>query len=274
MPPYRVIGHGISRRLHDESRRIALFFERRIVALLAIWASIAILGGLMRVAVLFHNYPHLATDDRIPGLMLPYLMIAAAPGLAYWLASRAYPQGLGRNQPSLRLAAFGSWQALPEGKAQSYPGYGFEGFLVSLAGGMLLTMIMRLGTYLLAMPAMPVGAPAWATAAFRIMSFDVAFLSFMYTVCFTMALRAAPLFPRMLVLTWCYDLLMQLAIAKYIAAAGVVPGIVAGPFAELLGGNVRKVLISMAIWLPYLVLSTRVNLTYRNRVRAPALSGS
>jgi hypothetical protein len=28
----------------------------------------------------------------------------------------------------------------------------------------------------------------------------------------------------------------------------------------------QKVMISMAIWLPYLILSERVNLTYRSRV--------
>jgi hypothetical protein len=36
----------------------------------------------------------------------------------------------------------------------------------------------------------------------------------------------------------------------------------------MLTGNVKKVLISMALWLPYLLLSTRVNVTYRHRVPA------
>jgi hypothetical protein len=36
----------------------------------------------------------------------------------------------------------------------------------------------------------------------------------------------------------------------------------------LLDGNAKKVLISVALWLPYLLLSTRVNVTYRNRVPA------
>ena len=35
---------------------------------------------------------------------------------------------------------------------------------------------------------------------------------------------------------------------------------------HVLEGNVKKVLISMALWLPYLLLSTRVNVTYRRRV--------
>jgi hypothetical protein len=36
----------------------------------------------------------------------------------------------------------------------------------------------------------------------------------------------------------------------------------------MLEGNLKKVLISVAIWLPYLLLSRRVNLTYRLRVPA------
>jgi hypothetical protein len=31
---------------------------------------------------------------------------------------------------------------------------------------------------------------------------------------------------------------------------------------------VKKVLISVALWLPYLLMSTRVNVTYRSRIPA------
>ena len=37
---------------------------------------------------------------------------------------------------------------------------------------------------------------------------------------------------------------------------------------NLLEGNVKKVLISVALWLPYLLMSTRVNVTYRSRIPA------
>jgi len=43
---------------------------------------------------------------------------------------------------------------------------------------------------------------------------------------------------------------------------------VASALHSLLDGNVKKVLISMGLWLPYLLLSTRVNVTYRHRVPA------
>jgi hypothetical protein len=36
----------------------------------------------------------------------------------------------------------------------------------------------------------------------------------------------------------------------------------------LLDNNVKKVLISAALWLPYLLLSRRVNVTFRHRLRA------
>lgn len=263
---------AISARLLDESRRLAALFRRRLPWLLALWGVLALCGGLARIAVLVRSYPALAEPVPIAVHLAPYLLIGIAPAMAVFLVSRTFPNEA-PPQPAFRLSPVGRWQDLSAGQARATPGYGLEGWLVSLAGGMLLAMVMRLGTFLLAMPAMPPGTPAWALAAFRIMAFDVAFLGFMYAACFTMALRAAPLFPRMLVLTWGYDLLMQLAIARHIAAAGPIPAIVAEPFAALLEGNARKVLITIAIWLPYLILSQRVNLTFRHRTRyamAPA----
>jgi hypothetical protein len=47
-----------------------------------------------------------------------------------------------------------------------------------------------------------------------------------------------------------------------------LPGPVGVSLADMLEGNLKKVLISVAIWLPYLLLSRRVNLTYRWRVPA------
>jgi hypothetical protein len=80
-----------------------------------------------------------------------------------------------------------------------------------------------------------------------------------------MALRTVPLFPRMLLLAWGLDILMQLAIAKTIVATPGLPADVAGPLHGLLEGNITKVLISAFVWLPYLILSERVNVTYRRR---------
>jgi hypothetical protein len=93
-------------------------------------------------------------------------------------------------------------------------------------------------------------------------------MSFFYMVCFVMALRSVPLFPRMLLFAWGLDILAQLFIAKTIAATPGVPAMVAQPLHGLLEGNITKVLISAFVWLPYLILSERVNVTYRGRVSA------
>ena len=47
-----------------------------------------------------------------------------------------------------------------------------------------------------------------------------------------------------------------------------LPADVAAALQPLLEGNVMKVLISIVLWLPYLLLSKRVNVTYRHRVPA------
>ena len=61
---------------------------------------------------------------------------------------------------------------------------------------------------------------------------------------------------------------MQMLTAKFVAGAPGLPVDVATALCSLLDGNVKKVMISVALWLPYLLLSTRVNVTYRNRVPA------
>jgi hypothetical protein len=61
---------------------------------------------------------------------------------------------------------------------------------------------------------------------------------------------------------------MQLVTAQLVTSAGSVPLAVATALKYLLIGNVKKVLISMALWLPYLLLSKRVNVTYRHRLPA------
>lgn len=70
--------------------------------------------------------------------------------------------------------------------------------------------------------------------------------------------------PRLLVAIWAIDLVMQLSIAQAVAASGDLPRPVATNLGTMLDGNVRKVLISAALWSPYLLLSRRVNVTFRS----------
>jgi hypothetical protein len=61
---------------------------------------------------------------------------------------------------------------------------------------------------------------------------------------------------------------MQTLIAHAMGSISNLPPTVAMALHDLLDGNVKKVVISMALWTPYLLLSRRVNLTYRSRVSA------
>ena len=88
----------------------------------------------------------------------------------------------------------------------------------------------------------------------------------LYTIAFVAALRRVPLFPRLLVAIWIFDLTMQAVTAYILSGAPGVPAGVAGALHALLDGNMQKVLISACVWLPYLLISKRVNVTYRHRV--------
>ena len=138
--------------------------------------------------------------------------------------------------------------------------------MVSLLIGMLINVPVRATEYLAAMPALSGQVPAWLSTLHMVMTLDVVLLSSLYTIAFVAALRRVPLFPRLLAAIWMVDLVMQLSIAKITVAAGGLPVDVAAALQGLLQGNVKKVLISVALWLPYLLLSTRLNVTYRNRI--------
>jgi hypothetical protein len=67
---------------------------------------------------------------------------------------------------------------------------------------------------------------------------------------------------------WTLDLAMQLLVAQIVGNADGLPEPVAAALNDLLQGNLKKVLISVALWGPYLLLSQRVNITYRHRIRS------
>ena len=128
--------------------------------------------------------------------------------------------------------------------------------------------MVRTFEFFTAIPAMSSHAPAWGQAMFAFMALDVVVTSFFYMVAFVMALRTIPLFPRMLLYAWLIDIMMQIVIARQVAAVGGVPDGVVAPLLALLEGNMTKVAISAVVWLPYLLLSERVNVTYRHRTDA------
>ncbi|MGD9665719.1 MAG: DUF2569 domain-containing protein [Novosphingobium sp.] len=265
LPPLatlRSLALAYARSLHDRSRAAVDFLGRNMGGLALAWVAIVTIIGSAKVLTALS--PIRSITD-LAALALPYLLIALAPIVGYRLARASFPAGAASPQPSFRLAAYGKWHRLDLSQAQAHPVFGPTGFMASLLIGMLLNIVIRSFEFMVAVPAMNSHAPDWGQAIFHVMAADVIVMNFFYMVCFVMALRTVPLFPRMLLFAWIMDLAMQLLIARHVAAYTDLPASVATALNDLLQGNVTKVLISAALWLPYLLLSERVNVTYRSR---------
>jgi hypothetical protein len=195
------------------------------------------------------------------------MLLVVAPFASTLLALRWFGDG-SQPQPAIRLARVGKWRNLHKSEAERHALYGTSGIMVSLLVGMMLNVPVRAAEYMAAMPPMPAYAPRWLSALHFAMTFDVVLFGSLYMIAFVAALRRAPFFPRLLAAIWLGDLTMQLVTAELVARAGNLPPAVATALHSMLEGNVKKVLISAALWLPYLLLSTRVNVTYRHRVPA------
>ena len=250
-------------KLSRRSAAIASFFESRMGAVALAWAAVFTLGCLPRL--LFPVTP-LSRWSDFAGLVVPYLLVALAPIAGFAVAAGSFPRGLLSAQPAIRLSLYGRWRSLGVVEARQNRVFGPAGFMASLLIGLLLNVVVRSFEFLLAMPAMGGAAPLWGDRLFALMAADVIVMNFFYMVCFVMALRTVPLFPRMLLFAWVLDVALQLMIARTIAATPGVPAMVSAPLHALLEGNITKVLISAFVWLPYLILSDRVNVTYRQRL--------
>ncbi len=255
----------VSHWLHGRSRKLVAFLDMRMETLIAGWIGVTVLLGLARLAA---AHAMLAGPLDALATLLPYLLIAFAPIAGYRLAAGSFPRGLLSAQPALRLCRYGAWRQLDPLAARQSQAWGPTGFMASLVAGILLNVPFRSFEFILAIPAIPPTAPDWAHSLMLAMTFDVVAMNFFYMVCFVMALRAVPLFPRMLIFAWLVDLGLQFAIARHVAAMPDLPASVAHALQALLHGNLEKVLISAFVWLPYLILSDRVNVTFRQRVRA------
>lgn len=247
-------------RLHARSLRLVDQLETNQRSILLLWVLLAAVGSGLRLGV--------APAGDLAGTraMLPYLLVTLAPAFAFLFALEWFPQNAVWQQPAVRLARYGRWRGATDGDRAS-PLFGPAGIMASLIVGMLANIPIRAAEFLTAIPPLQLAQPGWLQALYVMSLADVTLVSSLYAVAAVMALRAVPLFPRFLLLVWSVDLGMQLATAEVIAHVGGVPGSVAEPLGALLAGNIKKVLISVALWAPYLLLSARVNLTYRNRVR-------
>jgi len=206
-------------------------------------------------------------EGGIEGL-LPLLLLVFAPFASMVLALRWFADGESQPQPRTRLAVIGKWRTIPADQAKRHHLYGAGGIMVSLLVGMLLNVPVRALEYWAAIPPIVGSVPKWLTVLHTMMTLDVVLLTSLYTIAFVAALRRVPLFPRLLAGIWLVDLAMQLIIAQAVASTPGLPAQVGQALHPLLEGNVKKVLISVGLWLPYLLLSRRVNVTYRSRVAA------
>lgn len=252
-------------QLEQRSAAVARVLGTRMGAIAAAWTLVFVLGSIMRI--MFAPVPiHGAAD--VAAIALPYAAVALAPIAGLFIAERAFPVGTILSQPALRLALYGKWRPISITEAYAHPAFGPAGFMASMLIGLLLNVVVRSMEFLVSIPALNAHAPAWGQALFLAMAADVGVMSFVYMVCFVLALRSVPHFPRMLLFAWGLDVIMQFAIARTVTAAAHLPASVAQPLHNLLEGNIYKVMISVAVWLPYLILSSRVNVTYRRRLRA------
>jgi hypothetical protein len=254
-------------KLYRKSISAVVVLERGLPRIMLGWVVFVALAGVLRT--IFAVSP---IDSGVSFLqtITPYILLGAAPIAAYWLADQVFPRGALMQQPEIRLARYGKWRSVNVLDARAHPLFGPTGMMASLLIGMLLNVPVRSLEFLAAVPAMNGNAPLWGQVLLGAMTADVVVMNFLYTVCFVAALRCAPWFPRLLVVTWGLDITSQLAMAHLVGSVAGLPQGVGSAMGTLLSGNVQKVMISMAIWLPYLLLSERVNLTYRSRLARQA----
>jgi hypothetical protein len=252
--------HALGERLSAKSSALLLQLQNGLDRIVLVWLFLAALASAARIAL---------TPLNVPlglGTVFPYLLLVLAPAASMVLALRWFRNGDQLPQPAMRLAVLGSWREVDRADAQRHPLYGANGIMVSLLIGMLLNVPVRALEYLAAMPAVSGSLPPWLATLHMLMTLDVVVFTSLYAIAFVAALRRVPLFPRLLAAIWLADIGMQILTADMVAATPGLPANVAGALHSLLDGNVKKVLISVALWLPYLLLSERVNVTYRSRV--------
>jgi hypothetical protein len=264
MSDERIILHAsfatAEQKLRAKSAALLFSLEASLPRLMAGWFVVAILASALRI--------FLSPLRAAPALdtLLPYLLLVNGPLVSMGLALHWFRDGHLQPQPATRLACVGRWQNVSRIEAERHPLYGAGGIMVSLLVGMLLNVPVRALEYLAAIPALSGSVPAWLATLHLMMTLDVVILTSLYTIAFVAALRRVPLFPRLLVAIWAVDLAMQLGIASVVAGTEGLPPKVAEALRNLLDGNAKKVLISIGLWLPYLLMSRRVNVTYRHRV--------
>ena len=252
----------IRQKMRARSASLLITLDNKLDRILFWWLIIAGTASIARIALTPHRLPMAPVST-----FASYMLLVVAPFASTLLALRWFSDGDLHPQPSIRLARVGRWIPISRQQAQAHPLYGTTGIMVSLLVGMMLNVPVRAAEYFAAMDPLPQAAPHWLSVLHFAMTLDVVLFGSLYMIAFVAALRRMPLFPRLLLVIWLADLTMQLATAQMVSATHI-PAPVADAVHTLLIGNVKKVLISIGLWLPYLLLSTRVNVTFRHRIPA------
>lgn len=252
---------ALSQRMKSRSTALMLVLDNRLHRILQAWLLVAGLIAAARIEFTPQTAP-IASVATVGS----YMLIVFAPFASTLLALHWFRDGHRLPQPSTRLAVFGRWQTVSRAEAEEHPLYGSTGVMASLLLGMMLNVPVRAAEYFAAMPPLGAAAPGWLSELHFALTLDAVLFGSLYMVAFVAALRRVPLFPRLLVAIWVADLAMQLVTANLVTSSGDLPGNVASALQSLLTGNVKKVLISASLWLPYLMLSRRVNVTFRHRI--------
>jgi hypothetical protein len=253
----------VSESLRARSTTLLAKIEGGLERILKAWLFIALIACSARLAAAPAGIGHTGTTS-----LVAYLLLTIAPVASMVLALRWFETPDRHPRRPSRLALVGQWRAVSPEEARSHPLHGTSGIMVSLLVGMLMNIPVRAAEFLAAMPPIPDFAPHWASVLQIAMTFDVVLFTSLYAIAFAAALRRSAIFPSLLAAIWVGDIAAQVGIAELVSRSAQLPADVAAALHTLLDGNVKKVLISVALWLPYLLLSTRVNVTYRQRVPA------
>ena len=250
-----------SAKMSSRSAALLPTIDNRLGDILKFWLWTAGIASIARIVLA----PHSASTASF-STFGSYMLLIVAPFASTLLALRWFSADL-RPQLTTRLARVGRWRGVSRSEAQRHPLYGTDEIMVSLLVG-IHAEHPRFGRPNISRRRQPMPARRAAVAFGSALRDDGGMSwssSSLYMIAFVAALRRASLFPRLLLAIWIGDLAMQLVTAQMVSSTHV-PATVAAALQTVLEGNVKKVLISMALWLPYLLLSTRVNVTYRQRV--------
>lgn len=234
---------ALSTRLQQRAATLLRWLDRRAPLLPLAWVAVAGTGSAVRLAGQYGD----------PLAWIPYALFVLGPALVLHLGLRTMD---GRVAPTA---------------IARHPLYGAGGLMLSLLLALAAAVLLRGLSFLTAIPASGSDSSAWLGTLHFWLTTDATLACSLYALAFAAGLRRSAHFPALLASAWAIDLAMQLAMAGS-ADGMMLPPAVADAFHLLLRGNLTRLLVSVGIWLPYLLLSERVAVTYRHELPSPRVA--